>query len=160
MAENYIIVNKAFDLLRDELASYVSAELMSVWKEMWWQTGVLDSVKNDTNLKKAGSPQELMDSMDIILCLKLLADVHWKEVFRKKLPNDCRTWAKELQDVRHNYIAHRGKGDITQDKTRRALDTMALLCEQTCNTEITEKIREIYREFTYGSAKGSTDSGE
>jgi predicted AAA+ superfamily ATPase len=84
----------------------------------------------------------------------LFADVHWKEVFRKKLPIDCRNWAKELVGVR-NKLAHPGGKDFSNDDTWRALDTMSRLCDP-IDSKSAEEIRGLRPESPYSTAKTST----
>jgi len=96
----------------------------------------------------------LTDSLDIALCLLLFADVHWLEVFKKKLSIDHRTWAKELSSFR-NKSAHIGGKDFTDDDTWRALDTMSRLSEQ-INPDGAEEIRGLLRKSRYGTESGST----
>lgn len=98
------------------------------------------------------------DSLDIALCLLLFADVHWTDVFKKKLSIDHRTWAKELASFR-NKSAHIGGKDFSDDDTWRALDTMARLSEQ-IDSDGTEDIRAMLRTSRYGSADGSTSVTE
>ena len=83
----------------------------------------------------------------------LLFDLHWEDIFSRKLPVSNRTWVKELKGVR-NDLAHLGGKDFTDDDTWRALDTMARLCAS-IDADSAEEIREILRELRYGSAAGS-----
>jgi len=155
MAENHLLVSQGFRHLLNALAPYIARELQIEFGPQWWKLGVLDKLYEDQkrNLPVTGSWPELVDSLDIQRCL-ILFDIHWNQVFRKKLSIDHRTWAKELMGVR-NKLAHIGGNDFSDDDTWRALDTMSRLCEQ-IDMQSTEEIRSILREFRYGSANGST----
>ena len=58
-----------------------------------------------------------------------MIDRKWNDIFGNVLPQDCRTWAKELMGVR-NLVSHIGQQDLEQLMAERALDTMALLCQR------------------------------
>ena len=104
-------------------------------------------------LPDSGDYADLVDSMDIATCLRL---IDWKwNVFRAKLSIDYRTWSKELMGIRNN-TAHIGQQDLDSRYAERALDTMALLSEGFGDTECTATIRALYRTVRYGSADGST----
>ncbi len=156
MENNHEQVSKGFRILLESLAPYIARELHIVYGKEWWQEGVLDKLYEDQkrNLPLVGDWSELVDSLDILNCLTVFADVHWQEVFRKKLSLDHRTWAIELKGVRHK-LAHLGGEDFSNDDTWRALDTMSRLCEP-IDAESAEEIRSMLRELRYGSVHGST----
>ncbi len=90
-------------------------------------------------------------------CLTLI-DVHWVNIFKRKLSIDHRNWTKELIGVRHK-CAHIGGQDFDTDYTWRALDTMARLCEQ-IDAESTEDIRTLIRKIRYGTPEASIYSNK
>ena len=90
---------------------------------------------------------------DIALCL-LLIDINWRDVFRLRLPQDCKNYVMELKGVR-NKVAHRGMGGISDSDAWRALDTMSRLAEQ-IDQDTAAQINAMLREVRYGSAEGST----
>jgi|HigsolmetaAR203D_1030402.scaffolds.fasta_scaffold02416_4 hypothetical protein len=155
MDQNHVLVSKGFRFLLNAFAPYIARELQIEFGNNWWKTAVMDKLYDEQkrNLPETGTWPELVDSLDIQRCL-ILFDIHWNQVFRKKLSIDHRTWAKELMGVR-NKLAHIGGQDFSDDDTWRALDTMSRLCEQ-IDAQSTEEIRSILREFRYGSANGST----
>ena len=155
MSNNNELVFKGFRHLLKAFAPYICALLKIEYGTDWWCVAVMgklwDEQKRD--LPEDGPEQMLVSSLDIQRCL-ILFDLHWSEVFRKRLSIDHRTWAKELVGVR-NKLAHIGAQDFNDSDTWRALDTMSRLCEQ-IDPEHTEEIRSLLRESRYGSSAGST----
>ena len=151
---NHTRITQGFQFLLQVLSPYIARELRGVFGSVWWNTGVLGRLYDEQkrNLPRNGDDETLAASLDIYLCL-LLLDLHWNETFRKKLPLDCRTWAKELVGVRNRW-AHMGNEDFNNDDTWRALDTMSRLCEQ-LDAKAAEEIRTLLRVARYGSSAGS-----
>lgn len=153
MQENYELVQKGFRILHPLMAGYIGQELNREYHDGWWQE-VLNTLGDKArDLPDNGDYAELVDSMDIATCLRLI-DWKWNEIFKAKLSLDYRTWAKELMGVR-NETAHIGQQDLNSRYAERALDTMALLSEGFGNVDCTEEIRALYRTVRYGSADGS-----
>ena len=157
MGSNHEKVRQGERILLFALSDYVCKELKQTYGAHWWEDGVLDILYDDQkrDLPLAGDWGTLVDSLDMAAALRLF-DLHWRNIFSRKLSIDHRTWAKELMGVR-NKLAHLGGKDFTDDDTWRALDTMARLAEQ-IDPETAEEIREILRAFRYGSAGGSMES--
>ena len=154
MQENYELVQKGFRILHPIMAGYIGREMNLVYHNGWWQE-VLTSLSDQLrDLPDSGTYAELVDSLDIANCLRLI-DRQWGTVFRMKLSIDYRTWSKELMGVR-NDASHIGQQDFESRYAERALDTMALLSEGFEDPECTEQIRALYRQLRYGSADGST----
>lgn len=153
-ATNYTYITQGFQFLLQAYAPYIAFNLVNEYGANWWQVGVLDILRDDQkrNLPVHGSDETLMQSLDIALCLVLL-DLHWKDIFRKKLPIDFRTWSMELKGVRNKW-AHAGTDEFNDNDTWRALDTMSRLCEH-LNADKAEAIRSLLRESRYGTAEGS-----
>lgn len=152
MLDNYELVQNGFRILHPLMAGYIGQEFSRVYKNGWWQE-VLDALSDQYDLPEKGTYGDLIDSLDVMNCLRLI-DRRWNEVFKTKLSLDYRTWAKELVGVR-NKAAHIGGQDFAKSYAERALDTMALLCEA-FDAEGVEEIRALYRTLRYGSAEGST----
>ena len=154
MSSNHEKVRQGERILLFVLSDYVCKELKQTYGAHWWEDGVLDILYDDQkrNLPLSGDWPTLVDSLDMAVTLTLF-DVHWRDIFSRKLPVSHRTWAKELKGVR-NDLAHLGGKDFSDDDTWRALDTMARLCAS-IDTDSAEEIREILRELRYGSAVGS-----
>ena len=142
MQENYELVQRGFRILVGSMSGYIGRELNRTYKSKWWDE-VLSTLYNQRDLPYGGDYGELVDSLDIANCIRLL-DYKWNDVFRDKLPQNCRTWARELMGVR-NIVSHIGQQDLEQPMAERALDTMALLCKE-MDPEGAAEIRKIYRE--------------
>ena len=159
MADNYTQVSQGFRILLGALAPYIARELKTEFDKDWWHVGVIGMLYDNQklNLPTSGNDATLVATLDIICCLRLL-DVHWGNVFRKKLSIDHRTWAKELVGIR-NRLAHLGGKDFSDDDTWRALDTMLRLAKQIAPEEA-EKIRRLFRPSHHVSAPRSTGAVE
>lgn len=155
MLENYELVQKGFRVLHPLMAGFIGQEFSRVYKDGWWQE-ILDALSDQYGLPESGDYGELIDSLDVMNCLRLI-ERRWNEVFRTKLSIDYRTWAKELVGVR-NKAAHIGGQDFSQSYAERALDTMALFCEA-IDSDGVEEIRGLYRKLRYGSEEGSVSAG-
>lgn len=152
MQENYELVQKGFRILLPQLAGYIGQEMSRVYHDDWWKEA-LEALSDQYDLPLSGSYGELLDSLDIANCLRLI-DRRWRDVFSQKMSKSHRNWASELMGVR-NDASHIGMNDFEQGYTERALDTMALLCEN-IDVEATEELRALYRTARYGSAQGSS----
>lgn len=146
MQENYELVQKGFRVLHPLMAGYIGMEMHRAYRDNWW-TEVLSALSDQWDLPSDGDYNELIDSLDIANCLRLI-DREWNDIFRQKLPLNIRTWAKELMGVR-NTVAHIGQQDISQADAERALDTMARVCEA-FDHEGADEIREIYKQVRFG----------
>ena len=154
--ENHAVISQGFNILRNMFAPYIGRELsLTYGSNIWWQESVMKILRDDQkrNLPQTGDFAAVTDALDIANCL-LLFDLHWNDIFKKKLSIDHRTWAKELVGIR-NRTAHIGGVDFSDNDTWRALDTMSRLVEQ-IDAEATEEILGLLRTFRYGSENGST----
>ena len=140
MQENYELVQKGFRIFHPIIAGYIGLELNRKYHSRWWDE-VLYALSDQRDLPESGTYDQLIDSLDIANCLRLI-DRKWNEVFRDKLSLNCRTWAKELMGVR-NTVAHIGQQDMSQADAERALDTMMRLCKS-FDEEGADEIQEIY----------------
>lgn len=141
MQEKYELVQKGFRILLTSMSAYIGQELNKVYKNKWWDE-VLIALHDQRDLPYAGTYAELVDSLDIANCIRII-DREWGNVFRNTLPPSCRAWAKELMGIR-NIVSHIGQQDLEQPVAERALDTMALLCNE-IDPEGAEEIRELYK---------------
>ena len=101
------------------MAGYIGQEFSRVYKNDWWQE-ILDALSDQYDLPTSGDYGELIDSLDVMNCLRLI-DRRWNEVFRTKLSLDYRTWSKELVGVRIKQ--HTLAGRIFPKVMRRELWT-------------------------------------
>ncbi|HHY15314.1 MAG TPA: hypothetical protein GX521_04470, partial [Firmicutes bacterium] len=154
MGNNHTHVSQGFRIVLRAMGPYLAREFRTEYGENWWNVAVLEILweEQQRDLPESGEWSELVDSLDIARVL-LLFDLHWNNVFRKKLSVDHRTWAKELIGFR-NKLAHLGGRDFSDDDTWRALDTMSRLCEQ-IDPEGAEEIRSLLRTLRYGTELGS-----
>ena len=141
MQENYELVQRGFRILLGSMSGFIGQEINRVFRDDWWNE-ILNALDDQRDLPKNGNYAELVDSLDIANCIRLI-DRKWNDVFRNVLPLNCRTWARELMGVR-NIVAHIGQQDLEQPMAERALDTMALLCNE-FDPDGADEIREIYR---------------
>lgn len=142
MQENYELVQRGFRILVGSMSSYIGQSLNKAYKDDWWDE-LLSALRYPRDLPVNGSYSELIDSLDIANCLRII-DWMWGPVYRNLLSPSCRAWSKELMGLR-NSVAHSGQQDLDQPMAERGLDTMALLCSE-IDPEGADEIREIYRE--------------
>lgn len=154
MQENIELVQKGFRILVVSMSGYIGRELNKVYGRNWWDE-VKSVLDNQSDLPYAGEYGELIDSLDIANCIRLI-DRKWNDVFKNNLSINCLTWAKELMGVR-NIVAHIGQQDIEQSVAERALDTMGLLCKE-IDSDSEEDIRELYRVVRARATEGATQT--
>lgn len=142
MQENYELVQKGFRILLTSLSSFIGQKMRLEYKDNWWNS-VLYSLNDQRDLPYGGEYGELVDSLDIANCIRII-DRQWNDVFRKYLSINCRSWSRELMGVR-NIVSHIGQQDLDQPMAERALNTMYLLCKE-CDAEGAEEIDRIYKE--------------
>lgn len=143
MAEYIEYVQKGSRILVTSLSGYIGQTFRKEYGDRWWNE-VLYALNEPRDLPYSGGYGELVDSLDLANCLKLI-NRKWFDVFDYyNLNKSCKSWANELMGVR-NTISHRGQGDLDQPYAERALDTMALLCQE-IDPEGAAEIRELYKE--------------
>ena len=124
------------------MSSYIGQTLNKIYGDEWWNE-LLSTLQYPKDLPTKGTYDELVDSLDIANCLRII-DWMWGPVFRNHLTPSSRAWSKELMGLR-NSVAHYGQQDLDQPMAERGLDTMALLCAE-IDQDGAEEIRKIYRE--------------
>lgn len=142
MQENFDYVQKGFRILLSSLSGFIGREMNRVYKNDWWDE-ILSTLKYPRELPTQGDYGELLDSLDVANCIRLI-DWKWSPVFSSILSPSCRAWARELMAVR-NSTAHIGTQDLDQPMAERALDTMALLCKE-IDLDDEKEIRKLYKE--------------
>ena len=143
MQENYLLVQRGFRVLVASMSEYIGMTMNRRYGDNWWNE-VLNTLWDQRDLPAGGEYGELIDSLDIANCIRLL-DRKWNDLYRDALDRNCRTWAKELMGVR-NIAAHIGQQDMEQHMSERALDTMVLLCQE-LDEEGAIELRTLYREI-------------
>ena len=158
MNPNHRRVTEGLHVLTGVLAPYVARELRAKLADEWWPRGVFDVLfeSQRRDLPAAGEDDALIARLDPARCL-LLMDLHWNDLFRRKLSREHRTWIKELIATRNKW-AHAGLVDMADEDAWRALDTMTRLVEQ-MDAEATERLRALARTVRYGTEGPSTSSG-
>ena len=142
MQENYELVQRGFRILVGSMSSYIGQTLNKIYGDEWWNE-LLSTLQYPKDLPTKGTYDELVDSLDIANCLRII-DWMWGPVFRNHLTPSSRAWSKELMGLR-NSVAHYGQQDLDQPMAERGLDTMVLLCAEIYH-DGAEEIRKIYRE--------------
>ena len=149
---NHELVGRAMNVtLREILAPQIAQELFSNYgKDSWWSEGVLNVLREyqKTDLPTAGNYAELVEALDIQLCLRLL-EIHWRKIFSKKHPMSYLNWVRELKNVRNEW-AHTHWKKFDDFYTTRALDTMLRLCEQ-IDDENVAKLRDMLHKSFSGN---------
>ena len=155
MNPNHQRVTEGLQALTGVLAPYVARELRTKHADEWWPRGVFDVLYENQrrDLPAAGEDDALIARLDPARCL-LLMDLHWNDLFRRKLSREHRTWVKELMATRNKW-AHAGLVDMADEDAWRALDTMTRLVEQ-IDAEATERLRALARTVRYGTEGPST----
>lgn len=148
MNENVEFVQRGFRILVVSLSGYIGKEMNKLYRDRWWDE-VLIALSDQKGLPVHGEYSELIDSLDISNCIRLI-DRRWNEVFKNSgLSLNCRIWSKELMGVR-NVVSHLGQQDIEHFMAERALSTMLLLCRE-IDSDGAEEIEDIYKIVRAGS---------
>lgn len=109
MSDNCGFVQRGFRILLPSLSGYIGQELSRTYGENWWDE-VFQTLDDQGNLPAGGDYGELVDSLDIANCIRLI-NRKWNDVFKWHLSPDCRSWVNELMGVR-NIVAHLGSQHI------------------------------------------------
>lgn len=141
MLENYTLVGQGFRLLLKSLSGYIGKEMSQRFGACWWDE-VLQVLNDQRDLPASGEYSELVDSLDVANCLRLLKR-EWHDVFEWKLSRNFLTWTNELMGAR-NVVAHIGQQDLEQPVAERYLNTMVLLCKE-IDPDGADEIKEIYK---------------
>ncbi|MBR6711677.1 MAG: TerD family protein [Selenomonadaceae bacterium] len=147
---NHELVGRAMNVtLREILAPQIAQELFSNYgKDSWWSEGVLNVLREyqKTDLPPDGNYAELVEALDIQLCLRLI-EIHWRKIFSKKHPMSYLNWVRELKNVRNEW-AHTHWKKFDDFYTTRALDTMLRLCEQIDDENVAKLRAMLHKSFS------------
>ena len=94
MQENYDYVQKGFRILVSAAAGFIGQTLNRTYGRNWWDQVLQSLYDQRGDLPAFGDYGDLVDSLDIANCIRIL-DRRWNEDFRAVLPPNCRTWAKD-----------------------------------------------------------------
>ena len=138
-------INRGFETIRPVLSEFVCKELQKRDKETWWKELVIGKLGDvyQEHLPSSGSFEQLIKTLDILACLKLL-EINWFDVFKYVVTTQQRTNAREITDFRQK-IAHSKDKPLNDEDAYRALDTMSRFMEP-IDREIAEEIRKLMRE--------------
>ena len=76
MQENVELVQKGFRILLRSLSGYVGQEMNRVYRNAWWEE-VRIALSDQRDLLYAGAYDELIDSLDVLNCIRIL-DRKWR----------------------------------------------------------------------------------
>lgn len=141
MQENYELVQKGFRILLRPLSGFIGQKMRTKYGKKWWDQ-VKFSLSDQYDLPENGEYGELVDSLDIANCIRLISR-EWRDVFSSLLSPTFQALTKELMGVR-NIVSHIGQQDLEQPTAERALDTMALIAKE-IDKDAEKEIREIYQ---------------
>ncbi len=86
---NYQLITEGFQILRSSLAPYIAHSLIKVYgDDNWWRKGAWERLYDyqRRNIPETGAYGELVDSLDVAVCL-LLLDINWRSLFSSYLSN-------------------------------------------------------------------------
>ncbi len=152
MRENYEYVQKGLRIFHPLFAGFVCMKLHKEYQEQWWGTVLTILHDHVSELPSDGTYAELMDSLDVANCIRLLQR-RWREQFSHYLDRDALNLANELMGIR-NIVAHIGQQDLSQPDAERYLDTIARFCEK-IDVDGAKEIRELYHVVRHSENKTS-----
>ena len=83
MAENLEYVQKGFRILLPQFAGYLCQSMSREYGKGWWQEVLMMLGDQARDLPSGGEYAELMDSLDIANCLRLL-DKEWNNLYENR----------------------------------------------------------------------------
>ena len=108
-----------------ELVRFLKAQLPSIGGDLWWASHVVNQLTYGQQGQIRTRGIECLEGLDIAALLRVF-DRNWAELSHTaKLPNEVRTHAKEVSDLRHSMAHHASGGtDIPIADGYRHLDTI------------------------------------
>lgn len=122
MQDNFELVQRGFRILVASLSGYIGQTMCKQYGDQWWNEIVDHILSHQRNLPKSGNYGDLVDSLDIANCLRII-NRRWNEVYRNLLSMNCNTYEYELMGVRNN-VSHKGQQDLGLRFSERALDSV------------------------------------
>jgi hypothetical protein len=108
-----------------ELGRFLNAQLPSVGGDSWWTSHVVNQLTYGQQGQIRTRGIESLGGLDLAALLRVF-DRNWGELSHTaKLPNEVRTHAKEVSDLRHSMAHHASEGtEIPITDGYRHLDTI------------------------------------
>ncbi|MEI6819795.1 MAG: Swt1 family HEPN domain-containing protein [Verrucomicrobiota bacterium] len=108
-----------------ELGRFLNAQLPSIGGDSWWTSHVVNQLTYGQQGQIRTRGIECLEGLDIAALLRVF-DRNWAELSHTaRLPNEVRTHAKEVSDLRHSMAHHASGGtDIPITDGYRHLDTI------------------------------------
>jgi hypothetical protein len=108
-----------------ELGRFLTAQLPSIGGESWWSSHVVNQLTYGQQGQIRTRGIESLGGLDLAALLRVF-DRNWAELSHTaKLPNEVRTHAKEVSDLRHSMAHHASEGtEIPITDGYRHLDTI------------------------------------
>lgn len=158
-------ISQALAILRDTMAPWLCRALKTHIPEyaqddqLWWSEAVVPFASRfedeQYRLSQLTRFADRTDALDIAACCNVLLS-NWKNCFKLFMSSKTNSWTTLVRQTR-NDIAHIGGGDISDEDTASALDTISQLAGE-MDPEAESEIRAIYRKHVYGAEGASTDS--
>ena len=104
MQENYEYVQKGFRILVASMSGFIGQEMNRYYKSEWWNE-VLNTLSDQRDLPHTGSYGELVDSLDIANCIRLI-DRKWNDIFRIKQQKKIHNSLFRLYNGQNRYYIY------------------------------------------------------
>ena len=119
------ILQKQLREAASELGRFLNAQLPSIGGDSWWTNHVVNQLTYGQQGQIRTRGIKSLDGLDLAALLRVF-DRNWAELSHSaKLPNEVRTHAKEVSDLRHSMAHHASGGtDISVADGYRHLDTL------------------------------------
>ncbi|HYK20926.1 MAG TPA: Swt1 family HEPN domain-containing protein [Pyrinomonadaceae bacterium] len=144
MADNYVALYRGLHVFRNAMLPFLIERLRMAYGKEWWKAGVRRALgenvcdqleanyqkRYDKTLPVVTRPgTELWEMLDTNRFLPII-EANWKgsfaDVFKQR--DQITVWLREINDVR-NIVAHPESGDVPDQDTWRALDTIERLLQ-------------------------------
>jgi hypothetical protein len=108
-----------------ELGRFLNAQLLGIGGDSWWSSHVVNQLTYGQQGQIRTRGIESLDGLDLAALLRVF-DRNWAELSHTaRLPNEVRTHAKEVSDLRHSMAHHASGGtDMPVADAYRHLDTI------------------------------------
>jgi len=155
---NYIILYPALLIFRNSVLPFLVERLKKFYGKGWWKAGVRRALgdkvadtleeqyqkRYNKSLSVVNRPgDDISEMLDLNRFLPII-QANWKGNFDEVLEqrDTVEVWLREINEIR-NVVAHPEKGDLSDEDTWRALDTMRrflLLIDLTASEQIARMV--------------------